>query len=103
MSRGMLTDEIQAIAKEYLGREITTKELRLYPYIDYCLKNGGHMDRRKMDDEEFDILLGYDRKTQLKLDYQSYVSVSKEFYDYIQKVLWISYVEDKIEESKKNV
>ena len=101
MNRGILTDEIQAIAKEYLGREITTKELRLYPYIDYCLKNGGHMDRKYMNNEEFDILLGYNSDTQLKLDYQSYVSVSKEFYDYIQKVLWLSYVEDKIEENEK--
>lgn len=44
--RGMLTDDIQHIAKKFLQREISIKELRLYPYIDYCkaieiIKAGG--------------------------------------------------------------
>ena len=50
--RRQLTDKIQKIAKQYLGREITTTKLRLYPYIDYCVKNGGIIDRRKMNNEE---------------------------------------------------
>lgn len=37
--RGCLNPEVQKIAKGFLGREITTRELRLYPYIDYCIKN----------------------------------------------------------------
>ena len=37
--RGILTDNIQKKAKEFLKREITVKELRLYPYIDYSIKN----------------------------------------------------------------
>ena len=57
--RGGLTDKIQELAKEYLGREITQKELRLYPFIDYCIKNGGYMDRQKLDSEELDILHSY--------------------------------------------
>ena len=36
--RGQLTEEIQAIAKAFLGREITTVELRLYAYLDYLMK-----------------------------------------------------------------
>ena len=32
--RGMLTDKIQEKAVLFLNREITQKELRLYPYID---------------------------------------------------------------------
>lgn len=96
INRGCLTDEIQNLAKEYLGREITTTELRLYPYIDYCIKNGGYMDRSKMNGEEIDILHNYNEKIQLRRDRCGYVSVTKEFYDYMQKVLWISYVEDKL-------
>lgn len=38
--RGMLTDKIQEKAVLFLNREITQKELRLYPYIDYSIKNG---------------------------------------------------------------
>ena len=32
--RGMLTDKIQEKTVSFLNREITQKELRLYPYID---------------------------------------------------------------------
>ena len=38
--RGMLTDKIQEKAVSFLNREIMQKELRLYPYIDYSIKNG---------------------------------------------------------------
>ena len=96
MNRGCLTNEIQHLAIEYLGREITTKELRLYPFIDYCLKNGGYMSREKIDREEIDILHNYNEKTQLKRDCNGYIWVSKDFYDFIQKVLWLSYVDDKL-------
>jgi len=46
-----------------------------------------------MNEEELDILHSYDEKTQLKRS-SGYTFVSKEFYDYIQKVLWLSYVEE---------
>ena len=45
--RGMLTDKIQEKAVSFLNREITQKELRLYPYIDYSIKNGCYPMRRK--------------------------------------------------------
>lgn len=38
--RGILTTEIQNKANSFLKREISQKELRLYPYIDYSIKNG---------------------------------------------------------------
>lgn len=95
--RGGLTDKIQELAKEYLGREITQKELRLYPFIDYCIKNGGYMDRQKLDSEELDILHSY-KKSDLHRDC-GYVWVSRAFYDYMQKVLWESYIELKINET----
>lgn len=96
MNRGCITDEIQKLARDYLGREITTRELRLYPFIDYCLKNGGYMSRDKIDDEEVDIIHSYDEKTQLKRDFQGYIWVSESFYNYIQSVLWHSYVDYKL-------
>ena len=48
--RGCLNPEVQKIAKGFLGREITTRELRLYPYIDYCIKN----DKPEQINEEKD-------------------------------------------------
>ena len=38
--RGMLTEDVQHMAKKFLRREISVEELRLYPYIDYCIKTG---------------------------------------------------------------
>ena len=55
--RGMLTDKIQEKAVLFLNREITQKELRLYPYIDYSIKNGCYgWSYDKMDEEEIKIL-----------------------------------------------
>ena len=34
-NRGMLSENIQEKALQFLKREISQKELRLYPYIDY--------------------------------------------------------------------
>ena len=94
--RGVITEKVQELAKAYLGREITVKELRLYPFIDYCLKNGGYMDRSKLSREEIDILHGYD-KDKCERD-EGYIYVSEDFYEYIQKVLWESYVGTKIDD-----
>jgi hypothetical protein len=38
--RGALTEEIQALARDFLGREITMDELRLYPYLDFVWWRG---------------------------------------------------------------
>ena len=55
--RGVLTNKIQTKARSFLQREISQKELRLYPYIDYCIKNGCQgWSYSKMDKEEIKIL-----------------------------------------------
>lgn len=89
-ARGCLTDEVQAKAKEYLDREITVKELRLYPYLDYVLKNSGKLEPDKMTLEEMDIL--FELKMAGEIDIVDDVLwVKKDFYDYIQEILWLSY------------
>ena len=73
--RGFLNEKIQLEAKEVLGREITQTELRLYPYIDYVIKNGGYCDRSKLSREERQILDEYP-KTLLIKDYGAYIHIS---------------------------
>lgn len=97
-ARGMLTENIQAMSREYLGREITVRELRLFPYIDYVIKNGGYADRSRMSREELDILHSYNKETQLKRAFDGYIWVSREFYAYLQNVLWEAYVGTKLGE-----
>lgn len=68
--RGCLTDEIKEKAEKYLGREFTVKELRLYPYIQYCVMNGGYIDRVKTSSAERDILQKLVDEKHLKRGYQ---------------------------------
>ena len=92
--RGVLTDKIQAKAKKFLQREISQKELRLYPYIDYSIKNGCQgWSYSKMDEEEIKILN--------RLYSEGYIIYSPEkvivtriFYDFMQDILATSYVEE---------
>lgn len=90
--RGALTEKIQELAKDFLGREITVRELRLYPYLDYTMKNDQKLDPRKVNQEERDIL------RVLKDEYHieggaGGLSMTKEFYDFINQMLWYGYVE----------
>ncbi len=92
--RGILTDEIKEKSKMFLGREITQKELRLYPYIDYSIKNacqGWSYD--KMDSEEVSILDKLCDENHLIYSPEK-VIVSRKFYDFMQDVLATGYVEE---------
>lgn len=92
--RGMLTDKIQEKAVSFLNREITQKELRLYPYIDYSIKNGCYgWSYDKMDEEEIKILNKlYDEKHIVY--YPDKIIVTRKFYNYIQDILPTGYVEE---------
>lgn len=95
MPRGMLTDEIKEFAEKFLGREFDITELRLYPYLDYCLKNGGKYESKRVNWEEEKIMMQLAFECRMKVEENSF-SVTKSFYDFIQEVLWMSYVEDKL-------
>ena len=89
--RGKLTDEIQDLAKGFLGREITTTELRLYHYLDYLMKNEQRIDPNKCNSEDR-LVLSVLRKERHIEGGASRLSMTKEFYDYINQVLWLGYV-----------
>ncbi len=89
--RGGLTEKIQELAKDFLGREITTIELRLYPYLDYLMKNEQRIDPNRVNREDRDVL----QKLRVAEHIEggaSGLSMTKEFYDYINQVLWFGYV-----------
>ena len=54
--RGKLSKGIQEKSLKVLNREITEREMRLYAYVDFCLKNGGIIEFRKINADEEDIL-----------------------------------------------
>ena len=95
--RGCLTSEIQEESKSFLGRDMTTRELRLLPYIDYCLKNAFAFNNNKINDEERDIIMQWEKDNHLVFSYVRGFEATKEFYDFIQRVLWLGYVEGKLD------
>lgn len=89
--RGVLTEEIQNKAKAFLNREISVKELRLYPYIDYLIKNDCNGWSNKVDWQEKDILDKLYEEKHLVYTVEKII-VTREFYDFIQDILALSYV-----------
>lgn len=89
--RGMLSDEIQKVAKEKLGREITTTELRLIPYAHYCALNNVDIGYdHKISDAEKAILRQWEDEGHITL-YPSYI-LPRAMYDFMNDILWMSYV-----------
>lgn len=89
--RGVLSEEIQGIATAFLRREITVAELRLYPYLDYVMKNGQRIDPSRVNKEDRGTLSVLRAEGHIEGG-ASGLSMSREFYDYINKVLWFGYV-----------
>lgn len=95
--RGMLTNEIQEKAKAFLGREISVRELRLYPYIDFSIKNNCQgWSYTKLLSEEISVLNRLLEEGHLAYSPEK-VIVSRKFYSYMQEVLAIGYVESFLE------
>lgn len=90
--RGMLTKEAQEKAKAFIGDEITQVELRLYPYLDYCWKNGGYVDISKLSNDEYDIIIRRETQGYLKQENGGYNRPSRAFYDFVQDMLAETYV-----------
>lgn len=94
--RGILNDEIISIATPFFNSDFTTKHLRLLPYIDYCLKNGGKINLASINKEEYFIIDEWEDKKFITLNKNNcniIITCSKEFYDIMQQIMWISYVE----------
>ena len=89
--RGELSPQIQALCKEFLGREITVRELRLMPYIDFVMKNEQRIDPRKINEEEREILSVLRKEGHIEGGWSG-LSISKEYYDFVQQILWLGYV-----------
>lgn len=89
--RGQLTDELQGLARGFLGREINTTELRLYPYLDYQMKNEQKLDPKCCNSDDRKVLAVLRSEGHIEGG-ASGLSMTKEFYDYINQVLWLGYV-----------
>lgn len=89
--RGEVTEEVQEIAREKIGREITKRELRLFPYINTVMLDCQRIDYRRINDEEDKILRKWDGEGYIEFSPNG-ISISKEFWDFICEVLYKAYV-----------
>jgi len=89
--RGQLTEELKAKSLELLGYEINQTELRLLPYLLYCLLNKLAIDYAKVNRAELDILNKWIDMEFIHLHHTG-VMVSKAFYDIANELLFIGYI-----------
>lgn len=91
-NRGMLTAEIKAKSERLLGTKISTGELRLMPYVVYCLTNGEQIDNLKITDKEREILTNWRLKKFIGGSIHSELIVQKKFWDAMHELIWLGYV-----------
>lgn len=90
--RGFLTEESKKLSIRFLGRLITQKELRLYPYLSYISINNGELEIPRMDVDELNIINVLDKEGHIKMAGMVKVVFSKDFYMFMQKILYLTYV-----------
>lgn len=90
--RGQVTDEVKRVAAQTLGiQDIGTIELRLMPYIQWVMMNGQRVEPAKVNAAERRILSRW-REAGWIEGGASGLSITKEFWDGINQILWVSYV-----------
>ena len=89
--RGVLTKEVQEIAKKHIGREIDITELRLIPYIQYVMVNMQRLDISTIKQDERVILRKW-KDAKLIDGGASGLSITEDFWNFMCEVLFQSYV-----------
>jgi len=99
--RGELTDRIKAKSLELMGREISTTELRLMPYIMFVMTDGHRVDRATINGQERDILQQW-RDAGYIAGGASGLSITNEFWNILTELVFLGYVDlfDESEEPK---
>jgi hypothetical protein len=90
--RGQLTDRIKAKSAELLGYEITQQELRLMPYLQYCMVNSQVVDPNKISSEERAIMSKW-REAGHITGGASGLGMTKQFWDIICELICLGYVD----------
>tara|TARA_R100001143_G_C3359747_1_gene134734 strand:- start:96 stop:419 length:324 start_codon:yes stop_codon:yes gene_type:complete len=90
--RGMLTARVQKKANELLGRPITVKELRLYPYIQYTMMNSQALDPAHMNQDDRNVLARLRCEGHIEGG-ASGLQITKEFWDIMNEIIFLGYVD----------
>lgn len=101
--RGMLTQRIKERSATLLGYEISQKELRLMPYLQYQLVNEQRLKPDLINEDDREILSkwvskgyildGVTPKGRPMLSQGVKLKVTKQFWDSIFDIIWLGYVD----------
>lgn len=91
--RGQLTQRVQDVAKGLLGREITVRELRLIPYVQYLMVNEQKLDIAKISQEEREILSSWRKNGYLYGGAGERIKITREFWNILCEIIWLAYVD----------
>lgn len=92
MGRGRLTEKVQKLAKEFLGREMSVAELRLIPYTQYVMVNEQIIEPVRLNEEDRGILSKWRKAGHIEGG-ASGLSITKDFWDFMCEVLFETYVD----------
>lgn len=92
MARGTLSQKVKDRSVELLGYEIDKTELRLLPYIQYTMMNEQKLDINKISSDERPILAKWREVGHIEGGAGG-LAITREFWDIINDLLFISYVE----------
>jgi hypothetical protein len=90
--RGQLTDRIKEKSKELLGYEISQRELRMLPYIQYVMTNEQRIDPNRINSEEREILSKWRKDGHIEGG-ASDLKITKEFWNIICELIFLGYVD----------
>ena len=92
-NRGCITDKINEIAKEKIGREITQEELRLMAYVQYRAANERTILTKHINHNELSLLGKWEDDGFIKKGFtmSKDFRVTKEFWDFMCEVLYYAY------------
>jgi len=89
--RGMITDEIKKISLQRLGYEINQAELRLMPYLQYCVVNNQNIAPIRITQEDREILSMWRNEGYISGGAADF-EMTKDFWDDISQLIWLGYV-----------
>ena len=90
--RGVLTEKAKQIANDFLGRDITTEELRLYPYLQYVMMNEQKLEFNKIGNGEREIIKQLKKEGHVEGGLTG-LGMTVEFWDYLHEILFETYVD----------
>lgn len=89
--RGCLDEQLAEKYEAILGHPMTVRELRLIPYLQYLVVNRQPWSIGKMRQSEVEICNEWQRRGWLLASSSAPLRVSREFWDFMNDVLWDSY------------